>query len=504
LPAGILAALLLLVFPAVTAFAQETGTEAAAETAETPLSLEDCLRALNEASVRVQDLEVQVLRLQTRLRDALQWKLVRELEEEVGRTRGLQVKSHITMETLDRAETRELVDRLVRKDLPDEVALPIQRTLILLGALPPGTDLRHTLIDLFSEQVGGLYDDTTGKLYVAHQFDPESQIGKVILAHEICHALQDQNFDFSRYPLHVTDNDDRVYAATSAVEGDATILMANFATQNLSLSWLLELPKAMSIDQTKFNATPPYLQYLLLFPYLEGMNLMLTAEMNGPNARNAVLANPPLSTEQVIHPEKYLSTPRDNPLPVEAADLSGVLGPGWTARAQNTYGEEGIRAILMHNQPIRLSYLSMKPLAVDPQIVQAAEGWGGDRVAIWMKDGEPPAAMESGASVSQSQSKSDTDSKSGTTGETPAVVHWRIVWDTEQDAYEFRKYAVSTWLPAILAGAKPAAIPQMENASAWTADGELWARIQWTGTQVDILIGQGAGTEKMLRAPIPL
>lgn len=476
---------------------------AALSPAAAALSPAETAAELEKARIQLQDLQVEVVRLKDRLRAALQWKLVREMEEEVSRIRRLPLKKRVDMATLSPEATRQLVDRLINADLPAVKAIPIQRTLILLGALPPGTDLRRMLINLFSEQVGGLYDDTTGKLYVTEQFDPEGAMGRIVLAHEICHAIQDQNFDLSRYPIHITDNDDRAYAASSALEGDATVLMTHYMMENLSLSWLVDLPKAMSVDQKQFNAAPPYLQYLLIFPYLEGMNLILAAEGVSPDARDALLRNPPRTTEQVIHPDKYFSRDYEGAVDVETADLSAALGPGWSMRAQNTYGEQGIRGILMHDKPIRLKLLSTKPLDVDPKIVEAAEGWGGDRVAIWMKDEAAEAGADrSGSNTGGELTTKDTEHTKGAK-EIPAVVHWRTVWDTDRDAYEFRRYAVETWLPSLLPNAKEAVLSNPDNARAWTADNDLWARIQWDGKQVDLLIGQSKETESLMTKDLP-
>ncbi len=443
--------------------------------------------------------------LERDLRIAQQWRMVRELEEEVSQIRGLPVKRHVEMAPISRNETRALVLRLIEQDMPESVAIPYGHALALLGAVEPGTSLRSLLIDLYAEQVGGLYDDRTGRLYVTDLFPPDSRVGRMILAHEICHALQDQNFDFANLPLHARNNDDAAFAILSVIEGDATLLMIEYMSKRASLSWLLELPRIMSLDQDQLNRTPPFWQYLLLFPYLGGLEMTQTASLEIPDARNALLRHPPRSTEQVLHPEKYLASPADEPVSVTLPYLGARLGPQWQLRTANTLGEAGLRAILLpRNIPLRLNYFNLaNPLQVDADVSRAAAGWGGDRWALWMPEGTGNDAAST---------------------PTAAVLHWRSVWDTARDAKEFMDYVAEKRVMELLGSGEGRTVQEYAPDSARLAEnlkaaaagenegGENAGRIKecraWvrpadsrrvllarSGLQVDLLIAYGPGTE---------
>ena len=106
---------------------------------------------------------------------------------------------------------------------------------------------------------------------------------------------------------------------------------------------------------------------------------------------NDALADPPQSTEQVLHPEKYLDKPRDEPMPVSLPPLTNTLGAGWTYRDTDTMGEFDLKEMLQINN-------------VDD--ANAWEGWGGGRYALYQKGDA-------------------------------ALVILGTVWDTSTDATEF-------------------------------------------------------------------
>ena len=73
--------------------------------------------------------------------------------------------------------------------------------------------------------------------------------------------------------------------------------------------------------------------------------------------------NPPVSTEQILHPQKFRAEP-DHPTLVEFGDLEP--GEGWRELGQNVLGEFQIRVMLRRQRG-----------------EVAAEGWDGDRYAVF-------------------------------------------------------------------------------------------------------------------------
>jgi hypothetical protein len=84
---------------------------------------------------------------------------------------------------------------------------------------------------------------------------------------------------------------------------------------------------------------------------------------------NLALQDPPRSTEQIMHPEKFLQTPADQPVAVGLPDLAGPLGQGWELKETNTLGEFDLNMMLRLNG------------ASDPD--RGADGWGGGKFAMY-------------------------------------------------------------------------------------------------------------------------
>jgi hypothetical protein len=108
------------------------------------------------------------------------------------------------------------------------------------------------------------------------------------------------------------------------------------------------------------------------FPYREGARFVAALLQAGwwPDV-NAAYLDPPVSTEQILHPEKYVNAPRDAPRALSLPDLSVSLDEGWQLLAQDVVGELILRAHLDQYLPNT------------PQAQAAAAGWDGDLVAVW-------------------------------------------------------------------------------------------------------------------------
>src|SRR5207247_6694810 len=108
------------------------------------------------------------------------------------------------------------------------------RALITMGALPAGTDLYEAVLDFGTSQILGFYDTQTHEL-VFQSNKGFSPLARFTLAHELTHALQDQNFGLGRLDrLNRTCRDDRAEAFLSLIEGDAVESQVRWARANLS------------------------------------------------------------------------------------------------------------------------------------------------------------------------------------------------------------------------------------------------------------------------------
>jgi hypothetical protein len=344
---------------------------------------------------RIEALERELADFRRQTKTSRDRKIVADIAREVERLRELRAKRPIEATPLTPAVLDKLLEKEIGDRYSDEQFRGWELMLKHLGLIPEAMELRLFIRALYAEQIAGIYDDDTKKLYVSDKFDLENTMAKVILAHEICHALQDQNFNLTSSPLHLKDNDDREAAALSVVEGDATILMADYLRENASWRLLLELPGLMTMDQKVLASAPKYVNDSLVFPYLQGMTFVMHFMIEwGPEARDRLLRNLPRSTEQILHPEKYAGSQKDEPTDIALDTVtSSSLFPAGN-HYSNVAGEAGVRFALAERLP-------------EEQAETAAEGWDGDRIVF---GGRPDGDY---------------------------ALAWLSIWDSNNDAWEF-------------------------------------------------------------------
>lgn len=329
----------------------------------------------------LKDREIELLKrrleiLEDKYQQANIERLVYEIQLQVAAMHDYDIESTVVYAPLDREILQDLFVDSIRKQYPGrtfDLNIWFHK---LLGAIPPDMDVMAFMQELLDEQAGGLYDPFSGRLYVNPAFPLEGMLGQTILAHEINHALQDQNFDLLSSGIWEPGNSDRSAALGALIEGDATLTMTEYMLRHGSLLKLLgDLPAAAMIDQTKLNQAPELIQRQLLFPYIEGANFFqrLNGRVRGsgevgdildPAWRNRVFLNPPFTTEQILHPEKYLEGETPARLTIPESRFADAAH-----RFEDTLGEFGIATLL-------------QPVLGDDQANAAAAGWNGDRLVI--------------------------------------------------------------------------------------------------------------------------
>jgi hypothetical protein len=284
------------------------------------------------------------------------------------------------------------------------------RALKVFGLLPDGLDLDAVVSDVLTEHVGGFYDPDDLRLVLVRRREAftggEVKAGSedgMVAAHELVHALQDQHFDLWRMTNRDFASDDVELALHALVEGDASWAMLRFTAGGLDAL-------GAGIDDTTFatmvhagDAAPPsasmarlprVLRDALVFPYLDGLVFARALQRaRGWEGVDAAFATPPLSSEQVIHPEKYLAGD-DPPLRLDLPDLAPALGAGWSTVDENGLGELGTRSVLRQRGVAAATAAT------------ASAGWGGDTYAVLQHADGALAAV------------------------------WASAWDTDADAAE--------------------------------------------------------------------
>ena len=359
-------------------------------------------------------------------------RIARRIEKQVSDLRGLRFVSPTKIGVYSRDELRARVEKEMASEMPAAKLEGYRRAMVKLGLIAPDLNLGKLMIDLLEEQIGGFYDPESKELYlirVAEDDEKGRKLNDVIMSHELVHALQDQHFDLAKKLGATDDDEDRMTAYKSVVEGDATLAMMLFeapggSTEQIGVGLrmlpvrtkafvkLMQMAKRMGVDDMGGSGLPVGMDTLaktpavvadgLLFSYLGGARFCwaLHEEAGGMKGIDKALASPPLSTEQILHPEKYWKTP-DWPTKVMLPALDDLLD-GYTVIHEDTLGELHVGTWLMEGG------------IESPDKVHS--GWDGDRYALYAVDDEPDVLVASS------------------------------VWDTEADAREF--YAASV---AILA-----------------------------------------------------
>jgi hypothetical protein len=296
------------------------------------------------------------------------------VEKQVAGLRGLNPLTPVTIKLVDPASMHQyLLDSFNADYLPSDRESD-QKLYTTLGLLQPSQSLVQIELNVLDEPSLGLYDADQKVLYVVGTqgalLDPDTLD---TFAHEYARALQDQHYDLLKLnPKHAA-NSDRSSAINALIEGDASVIQALWARQFLTPQQQQSL--GQSADGSKLQQAPDWVQADLLFPYVQGLNFAAAAiqQGNGYAGVNAAFQDPPASTAQILHPEKYFS--HVQPVDVQLPDLSGTLGTGWRSVDSNVLGE--------------LDVLNMLAAYTDrTTATQAAAGWAGDRWELLENNGQ--------------------------------------------------------------------------------------------------------------------
>lgn len=290
-----------------------------------------------------------------------------QITRKVSELRELTPRERVPSNVIDPDDVRtdliESIDAQVREDIQRDATV-----LTMMGVITDGVDLEETWVDLYDDQIVGYYDpEEKAFYYIEHE--ENSFLDDMTIAHEYVHALQDQNFDL----LELGDktlNSDQALALDALIEGDATLTMLLYAEQNISTADRLEAAATASgVETDEVDPMLDYLAELALFPYDAGLGFVISLYMSSEAWENvdAAYVEPPVSTEQILHPDLYIQG--EKPLIVTVPTLDDELMIGWEQVDRDVMGEFGIRLwVSDHTGP--------------GAGIIGAEGWGGDQYVL--------------------------------------------------------------------------------------------------------------------------
>jgi hypothetical protein len=241
------------------------------------------------------------------------------------------------------------------------------------GLLPKGFDLDSFMIDLLTEQIAGLYDPKAHEFYVADWIPITDQ--RMVMAHELTHALEDQHFAIENWVKAARPNDDSELARDAVLEGSAMAAMVEYLLQGSgrSLQDLPDIDPAMLIgdmaETPLLKKAPPFLKDALIFPYIDGLTFSAAIlKPTGWEGLPAIFTKPPVSTQQILHPALYREGKVPNPVSLPSIDKA--LGPEWTRLEDNIMGEFGWKEVL-------------RQFLDDSRAKSLAATWDGDRYVVY-------------------------------------------------------------------------------------------------------------------------
>jgi hypothetical protein len=319
-----------------------------------------------------------------------------EINGQVQAIRGLEELKPVVPKIVSSDELAKVLRDSLDRDYPAPKLAADEALYKGLGLLPADAKLGDVFSELLETQVAGLYDPTTKGLYVLSKEGRVGPVERFFYSHEYDHALQDQHYDLEAYQKGFEDRSDQLLARQALVEGDAYVTMTYWLQQNLTASEVGEVmgrandPEALAALQR----IPPIIQNQITFAAVPGTLFVAAQQREGGwDVIDKAFADPPESSEQVLHPDKWSA--REAPIEVKLpANLAAKMGTGWTTALKDTWGEQQIQ--------IWLGGMNE---------ASAAQGWGGDRVTLLQGPGGAWA------------------------------IAWHTVWDTPADAVEFEASA---------------------------------------------------------------
>ncbi len=263
------------------------------------------------------------------------------------------------------------------------------------GVLPEDVDLAQLAASFTAASAGATYSPLDKQILLVGDSQTDS-----LLTHEFVHALQDQNFDLMKLLLVRPYNFDRAEAAFAVIEGDAMNVQrraeetdAVYARRPLDEITRQENNRFKDYREEIGRMFPALLTESFIFRYRDGARFVETIRRRGgERAVDELFRRLPVSSEQILHAEKYLANEAPRSINI---DEQAFAAKNWTLAASTPLGEIGIRGLLLAELPER-------------DAVRAAAGWGGDCVYLFESKGS----------------------------RTPLFV-WKTSWDKQSDADEF-------------------------------------------------------------------
>jgi hypothetical protein len=300
-----------------------------------------------------------------------------EVLAQMSKILALPIKEPLKKTLRSKQEVRDYLIREDKEDKKDSERYADDKTLEAFGLIPKGFPLDSFMLDVLTDQVAGLYDPKAKEFYIADWIPVDEQ--RTVMSHELTHALEDQSFHIDSWIKAARPNDDAELARDAVSEGSAMAAMVDYEMLDQKVSvrdvpdvTLLIRASALSeMDKDPNLAKAPlYIRDELLFPYLAGTGFtqQFLKAHTGWQDLHLIFQNPPVSTQQIMHPDLYLHGVK--PEAVTLPEWKALVPGDWKLLEENTMGEFGLGEIL-------------KQLLDENRAELLSPAWKGDRYAVF-------------------------------------------------------------------------------------------------------------------------
>lgn len=243
------------------------------------------------------------------------FKEIDSIMQELHDITGFKIKHKVPAEIISRDKVKEFLEKRIKEaSTPEEIRVE-ELTLKKFGYVPPDFDLEKNTVDLLTEQAAAFYDFHRKRMFITDWTPSDTR--EPALVHELGHALADQNVNLDKFIKQGQKSDDGALARLAVMEGQASWLMAEYLARKMGqslanspaiLETMAHTIEAGASQFPVFESEPLYLRQTLVFPYSEGL-LFQNAVYQRMKQKSfeEVFRKPPVSTQQVLHPEKYFA-----------------------------------------------------------------------------------------------------------------------------------------------------------------------------------------------------
>jgi hypothetical protein len=300
-----------------------------------------------------------------------------EVLAQMSKLLDLPIKEPLKKTLRSKQEVRDYLIREDKEDKKDSERYADDKTLEAFGLIPKGFPLDSFMLDVLTDQVAGLYDPKAKEFYIADWIPAEEQ--RTVMSHELTHALEDQSFHIDSWIKAARPNDDAELARDAVSEGSAMAAMVDYEMLDQKASvrdvpditLLIRAGALSEMDKDPNLAKAPiYIRDELLFPYLAGTGFtqQFLKAHTGWQDLHLIFQNPPVSTQQILHPDLYLQGVK--PEVVTLPEWKGLVPVDWKLLEENTLGEFGVNEVL-------------KQLLDENRAELLSPAWKGDRYAVF-------------------------------------------------------------------------------------------------------------------------